>query len=151
MLLCPRSKWTGPLARTAEDLALLMDVISAPAPLESYWALDLPKPTKTSLADYKIAVWGDQSGFPVSEEVRAAVAAVSAALARCGATVDDAARPDFDSAMCHRLYLQLLGCTNTCKEGWCDSPRLSFQDALFNVFVPRELRHPFAILSFNDV
>ena len=108
----------GPMARSAEDLALLMGVIASPAPLESYWALDLPKPTKKTLAEYNIAVWGEQPGFPVCAEVSAAVAAVSAALLRCGATVDDAARPDFDSAASHRLYLQLLGCTNTAKEAF---------------------------------
>jgi amidase len=66
------------MARTARDLALLMDVITAPPPLEAnYWALDLPKPTKTKLSDYKIAVWGEQPGFPVCEEVRTAIAAVT--------------------------------------------------------------------------
>jgi hypothetical protein len=55
-----------------------MDVITAPPPLEAnYWALDLPKPTKTKLSDYKIAVWGEQPGFPVCEEVRTAIAAVT--------------------------------------------------------------------------
>jgi amidase len=66
------------MARTAQDLALLMDVISAPPPLEAgYWALNLAKPTKTTLSEYKIAVWGDQPGFPVCKEVSAAVTAVT--------------------------------------------------------------------------
>lgn len=108
----------GPLARTAADLALLLNVIAAPAPLESYWALGLPRPTKKALREYKVAVWGEQPGFPVCKEVRSAVDAVAAALARCGATVDATARPGFDAAASHRLYLQLLGCTNTSKEAF---------------------------------
>ena len=67
----------GPMARTAQDLKLLMDIIAAPPPLEAgYWALDFPKPTKSKLSEFKIAVWGEQPGFPVCEEVREAVAAV---------------------------------------------------------------------------
>jgi amidase len=107
------------MARTAEDLRLLMEVLVSPPPLEAgYWNLGLPMPTKHTLAEYKVAVWGEQPGFPVCTEVRAAVEKVTAALQRCGATVDTRARPDFDGLESHRLYLQLLGCTNTCKEGW---------------------------------
>jgi len=62
------------MARTAQDLALLLEIIASPPPLEAgYWSLDLPRPTKTSLSEYRIAVWGEQDGFPVCEEVRAAV------------------------------------------------------------------------------
>lgn len=42
----------------------------------------------------------------------------STKLVDAGATVDKVARPDFDVDLSHRLYLQLLGCTNTCKEKW---------------------------------
>ena len=32
--------------------------------------------------------------------------------------MDGAARPDFDGAESHRLYLQLLGCTNASKDSF---------------------------------
>ena len=111
-------------------------------PAEDYWALQLPRPTKRSLSECKIAVWSEQPGFPVGAEVRAAIDKVTAgastapiacmrllsvgsdflllgaALVKCGATVDGAARPDFDGAESHRLYLQLLGCTNASKDSF---------------------------------
>ena len=97
-----------------------MGVIASPPPLEAgYWALGLPTPTKAKLAEYKVAVWGEQPGFPVCAEVRAAIARVSATLEKHGAIVDASARPaGFDGEESHRLYLQLLGCTNTAKESW---------------------------------
>ena len=85
-------------------------------------------------------MWSEQPGFPVGAEVRAAIDKVTAgklwtackrllsvaselpllgaALTKCGATVDGAARPDFDGAESHRLYLQLLGCTNASKDSF---------------------------------
>jgi amidase len=39
-------------------------------------------------------------------------------LQQCGASIDNTARPDFDGSLSHRLYLQLLGATNTCKDTW---------------------------------
>ena len=45
---------------------------------EDYWALQLPRPTKRSLSECKIAVWSEQPGFPVGAEVRAAIDKVTA-------------------------------------------------------------------------
>src|SRR5499425_2300224 len=47
----------GPLARTAEDLALALSVVAGPDELDAAgWRLLLPKPAKTKLADYRVAV-----------------------------------------------------------------------------------------------
>jgi amidase len=113
----------GPMARTADDLALLLDVLltTDTPPRTDYSVLWLPRPRKTLLREYRVAVWDSQRGFPLCKEVRAAVDAVVAVLQREGAVVDRAARPAFDSAMSHRLYLQLLGATVTTGTDWAES------------------------------
>ena len=99
----------GPLARSADDLALAMDVIAGPQPLaRPGWKLDLPKPEKKSLADFRVAVWADDETAPVATEVSDRVSRIADTLARLGATVSDTARPAFDPRQQHETYLTLL-------------------------------------------
>lgn len=53
----------GPLARSPEDLQLLMEVLSRTGlqsltPTAPGLVLQLPKPTKRKLSEYRFAVWG---------------------------------------------------------------------------------------------
>eukprot|EP01047_Picozoa_sp_COSAG01_P053384 COSAG01_NODE_5717_length_4078_cov_1.561950_2_plen_324_part_00 len=96
----------GPLARSAEDLALLMEVLAGGAGTAGDvgnvgrgWRLQLPRPTKARLSEYRVAVWATDQLCPVSAELQAAADALVAALRHCGATVDCKARPaGFDAA-----------------------------------------------------
>jgi amidase len=98
----------GPLARSADDLALAMDVIAGPQPLDAPgWQLRLPAP-KTSLRQYRIAVWPTDAYAPVDSEVADRVARVGETLARLGARVSDTARPAFDVEASCVTYLSLL-------------------------------------------
>ena len=99
----------GPLARSAEDLALAMEVLAQPEPLDrSGWKLALPKPERTSLSEFRVAIWPDHDGAPVAAEVADRVSGVGDTLARLGATVSDSPRPDTDIAEAHANYLELL-------------------------------------------
>jgi amidase len=99
----------GPLARAPEDLALYLDCVAgadlwhAPG-----WTLTLPPPKSTALKDWKIALWLDHPSCRVDTQVGDRIAAAAAALAKAGATVSERARPEFDPAASHELYLQLL-------------------------------------------
>ena len=109
----------GPMARTASDLSLLMEVLtSIPDPLNQHWTLKLPRSQKTHLGEYRIAVWGSQSGFPVNAEVQKAIETVMNVLRNKGADLDTNARPEFDVNKAHNLYLQLLGATVTTRTNW---------------------------------
>ncbi|MEM9405348.1 MAG: amidase family protein [Acidobacteriota bacterium] len=100
----------GPLARSAEDLATAMDIVSGPDVLQSAgWKLDLPAPRATSLGDLRVALWPDDPLAPVSTEVSDRVQAIGELLAQKGATVSDSARPKFPTKMSHDTYLPLLG------------------------------------------
>ena len=99
----------GPLARSARDLAMAMDIVAGPEPLESPgWQLNLPRPSKRSLADYKVAIWPNDERAPVDQEVADRCQSVGDTLARLGATVSDTARPALDFGNAHITYLYLL-------------------------------------------
>lgn len=99
----------GPLARSAEDLALSLDIVSGPEALDAAgWQLRLPRPTKSRLADYRVAVWANDDNAPVAREIAESAAAVGEALAKLGARVSDRARPAIDPRGGYETYLNLL-------------------------------------------
>ena len=114
----------GPMARTAADLGLLMDVLTShPDPLNQHWNLNLHRPTKTHLGEYRIAVWDSQVGFPVNKEINEAIETVMTLLKKKGAYLDTKARPDFEINKAHNLYLQLLGATVTTRVNWKEASK----------------------------
>jgi amidase len=99
----------GPLARSAEDLRIAMDAVAGPEPLDRRgWQLRLPEPQKTSLSEFKVALWPTDELAPVDTEVADRVVQIGDVLARRGATVSDTARPDIDLKGAHVTYLNLL-------------------------------------------
>ena len=79
----------GPLARSANDLALLLDVVAGPLDEDAVgWRLELPAPRATTLADYRVGVWLDEPGAPLGAEPLPLPAAVDA-LANAGARVEE--------------------------------------------------------------
>ncbi|HET6834830.1 MAG TPA: amidase family protein [Acidimicrobiales bacterium] len=81
----------GPLARSAQDLDLLLDVVAGPLEEDAVgWRLELPAPKATSLADYRVGVWLDEPSVPLGAEVRAAARGAVDVLADAGARVEEA-------------------------------------------------------------
>jgi amidase len=99
----------GPIARSAEDLELLMSVLAFPNPDESVaWRLELPDFPARSLAGVRIAAWLDDSECRVDAEYCAMLRRTVDALADTGAVVEDAKPPrDFKDQT--DLYLSLVG------------------------------------------
>ena len=99
----------GPLARSAADLALAMDIVAGPDFLTAPgWRLELPPPRRTSFKGLRVALWADDPMAPVEAEVAARVTTLGEQLAGLGATVSDRARPEFSAKMSHETYLPLL-------------------------------------------
>lgn len=85
----------GPIARSVDDLELLLDVIAGPRDDHaSAWTLDLPPARHRSLGDFRVAAHLDDPYVPVSSEVGDALAAACTALEAEGASIDRSAWPD---------------------------------------------------------
>jgi amidase len=109
MVAAPDIAVVGPMARSAEDLALSLELMAgADAFHVRGWRLALPRPEKTSLSDYRVAVWPTDPVCPVSTPVADRVQALADRLARLGASVSDRARPPFDPLESHRIYGAML-------------------------------------------
>jgi amidase len=99
----------GPLARSAEDLALSMDIVAGANKLDQPgWQLNLPRPKKTRLSEFRVAIWPTDEMAPVSREIADRVQTLGDQLAKLGATVSDTARPDIDLTASFETYNSLL-------------------------------------------
>ncbi|WP_090760913.1 amidase [Nonomuraea maritima] len=100
----------GPMARTARDLALLLDVMAGPDPLTYGVAhrLVLPPARHERLCDFRVLVLDEHPLLPTGSAVREGVHRVAAALADGGARVErhSPLLPDLTEAA--TLYMQLL-------------------------------------------
>ena len=100
---------SGPLARSARDLGVALDVIAGPDPAETGLTLMLPSPRATRLADLRIAVWSQQAGQATDAETVTLLETLADHLEHAGATVSRTARPAFDATEAYQLYVTLLG------------------------------------------
>lgn len=99
----------GPLARSARDLKLAVDIVGGADEIHMPgWQIALAAPQQKSLADYKVGVWLDESIAPVDESVKARVLKVAQLVEKAGGSVNYDARPDFDVAASHDCYTNLL-------------------------------------------
>ena len=100
----------GPLARSAADLELSVQVTAGPDELQrAGQRRHLQAPSHTSLGDYRVAVWKNDDIAPVSRQVVGKVEAVAEAISQSGGTADETARPDFVARHAHDTYELLLG------------------------------------------
>jgi len=98
----------GPLARSAFDLELQLDVLAGPDELLQAVHYDLPSLGGRGLKGLRVAVWANDDVAPVCAEVEARVYRVADALSDAGAVVEDGPKPAFDSAHSNEVYLNLL-------------------------------------------
>jgi amidase len=97
----------GPLARSATDLPVVLDVLSGPAaPENRAWSLMLPPPRRSQLSEYRLGVWLEDGYCPIATEVRAVLERAVQHLADAGASVVPA--HPVNLAASHDLYFRLL-------------------------------------------
>ncbi len=99
----------GPIARSAADLELALDVLMAPAEANrTGWAVRVPASRHEKLTDFRVALWADQKSFSIDRRCLDAMHAFAQDLRRLGVSVDESARPDFDPADSDDLYVAML-------------------------------------------
>jgi amidase len=100
----------GPMARSAADLSLLLDVIAGPDPIEAgkAYQLALPPPRHSELKDFRVLLVDTDPVMPTSSSVRAAIGKLAANLASAGVKIErhSPLLPDFAAST--RLYMRML-------------------------------------------
>ncbi|HJN93486.1 MAG TPA: amidase family protein, partial [Dehalococcoidia bacterium] len=94
----------GPIARSADDLELLLNVLTRKEPP---WVPDL-RPAE-AVSTLRVAAWLDDPFCPVDTDVLAVTEKAVAALEADGIAVDREARPDLDPTEASDLGLSLVG------------------------------------------
>jgi amidase len=100
----------GPMARSAADLSLLLDVMAVPDPLEAgkAYKLVLPPPRHGELKSFRVLVIDSDPVMPTNAIVRAAIDRLAANLGKAGVKVERSSPllPDF--AASSRLFIRML-------------------------------------------
>jgi amidase len=99
----------GPMARSAEDLALGLEVLAGPAyGDETGYKLDLPAMRHAKLSDYRVLVIDENPRAGLDDEIRAGDHLLAGRMSAAGAKVSygSALIPDLEAA--HRTYVTLL-------------------------------------------
>lgn len=99
----------GPLARTAQDLALALDIVAGPDADEAVgYRLDLPAPRHDRLADFRVLMIDEHPSAALDGEIRAALRALAANLEGAGVSVERRSDLVPDLAAAQGAYVTLL-------------------------------------------
>ena len=99
----------GPLARSADDLAIALSAMAGPDEIEAAgWQLRLRPPRQKRLRDFKVALMLDAPEIAVDRRVQDRLQALADFLGRQKAKVDDRARPAIDMGEAFSVYVKLL-------------------------------------------
>jgi amidase len=100
----------GPMARSAADLSLLLDVIAGPDPLEAgkAYKLALPPPRHNELKNFRVLLIDTDPVMPTDKIVRGGMEKLAANLGKAGVGIERNSRllPDFAAST--RLYMRML-------------------------------------------
>jgi amidase len=96
----------GPLARTAEDLALLVELTAGPRAMDTQRVQLREAPA--SLRGLRVAVWAEDARAPVQARITQRCHWLGEELSRRGAKISDSARPNFSSEHAGLIYRELL-------------------------------------------
>ena len=99
----------GPMARSAEDLALALDIIARPdEPMATAYRLALPAARHIALRDFRVLVLAEHPLVPTAADVHAALDRVAVDLTKLGAKVARSSPRLPDLALHGRIYSRLL-------------------------------------------
>ena len=100
----------GPLARSAADLKLALDVIKGPNQFDSAaWALDLKRDKRDRLKDFSVGVFLDDPEAPIDKQYKEELEKFIEKIEQAGANVKRNYLPDLNTSKHFTLYLNLLG------------------------------------------
>jgi len=110
MLSEPDLSVAGPMARSADDLKMMLDIISGPTPLMTdAWQLNLPEPKQKNLSDFKVLMWLDDPLCPIDDELRPAYLKLKSHLEAQGVQVTLGEPDGLTLNSFFPTYMSLLG------------------------------------------
>lgn len=99
----------GPMARSAEDLALMLPLLAGPlAPEAAAWTLDLPAAPARPLAQWRIHACLDDPSAPLDPAVRDTLGAAVEKLRQAGCRVETGPIPGVDLDAVYEDYFALM-------------------------------------------
>jgi amidase len=99
----------GPIARSAADLELALDILAAPATTDLIaWSIRVPPSRHERLSDFRVALWADQKAYTVDSRCLAAMHSYADDLRRAGVRVDEQARPEINIDESDDIYVAIL-------------------------------------------
>ncbi|WP_020410722.1 amidase family protein [Hahella ganghwensis] len=100
----------GPMARSADDLELMLDILVGPSPeLSPGWEVRLPPAGKESLRDYRVLMWTEDPMCPVDDSMQQQYRDLKQRLQEAGVKVDSGAPTDVDLEHLYATYMRQLG------------------------------------------
>jgi amidase len=123
----------GPIARSAEDLKLAMDIIIGPPSYQrKAIKIKLPGPRRTKLKEFRVGLWLDDSVYPPDEDIRKCLQKMVSDLTKEGIILKTE-KPDVDLKRCHLLrgYLETSTLSHIQPPGyyeWAVSQAKTLQD-----------------------
>ncbi|MDO8330633.1 MAG: amidase [Fluviicoccus sp.] len=100
----------GPMARSADDLQLMLDVVAGPSPSQQPgWQLKLPAPKQKKLADFRVLLWIDDPLCPIDHDMTALYLEMKQRLEATGVSVTVGAPLGMTLDTFYPLYLNQLG------------------------------------------
>jgi amidase len=103
----------GPMARSAADLDLALDVLAGPAPEQGAYRLALPAPRHARLAEYRVLVLEGLPGVALDDEVAGALANLAGRLDEAGCEVARESELLPDLAQVREVYTAMLNTVMT--------------------------------------
>jgi amidase len=99
----------GPIARSADDLDILLSVLAGPDPERApAWRVELPEPLFTSLDECRVGLWLDDAACPIEREYAGLLLAAADRLTDAGAKLDES-HPAVDFAEQVDVFVGLIG------------------------------------------
>ncbi|RPH54847.1 MAG: amidase, partial [Acidobacteria bacterium] len=99
----------GPMARTAADLALALDILAGPdGPQATAYRLALPDSRQSELKNFRVLVIDEHPLLPTSRDVRAALDRIVEQIGKAGAKIVRSSPLVPDLALQGRIFARLL-------------------------------------------
>jgi amidase len=109
--IAPQLGVAGPLARSAADLELALDIVAAPAELDrTAWSIRFPPSRRERLSEFRIGLWFGDGTFSTDGPCLEGLRLFAQDLHRAGAYVETV-RPNIDVEASDDLYVALLFAT----------------------------------------